>query len=232
MTDTLELRESRRRFLVRGGMLIAAASLSACCRGPEKETKPIPATEDLMREHGVLRRIMLVYDDLVRRLTQGAEFPIDALTEANYIVRTYMQDHHEINEQFHVFNRFSQAGKMVELVATLYQQHLTGRKLLDTIKTLSTEENLKNPSKRSEVAEFLTTFNQLYRHHAAWEDTVLFPAFRSVISPQDFAAVGETFALQEQKLFGQEGYEKIVGQVADLEKILGINDLQHYTPKL
>jgi len=232
MTDTLELRETRRKFLVRSGMLLAAAGLSACSREPEKETKPIPATEDLMREHGVMRRIMLVYDDLVRRLTQGEEVPLQALTEANYIVRTYMQDHHEINEQFQVFNRFSQAGKMVELVATLYQQHLAGRKLLDKIKILSTEETLKNPSERSKMAESLTTLNQLYRHHAAWEDTVLFPAFRPVISPQDFAALSETFAKQEQKLFGREGYEKIVGQVADLEKMLGIHDLQHYTPKL
>jgi hemerythrin-like domain-containing protein len=214
-------------------MLIAAASLSgACCRRPEKEAKPIPATEELMREHGVLRRIMLVYDDLGRRLTQGVEFPFHAMTEANNLVRRYMQDHHEINEQFQVFNRFSQAGKMVELVAILYQQHLAGRKLLDKIKMLSTEETLKDPSERAKVAEFLTTFNQLYRHHAAWEDTVLFPAFRSVTSPQDFAAVGETFEKQEQKLFGQEGYEKIVGQVAELEKVLGIHDLQNYIPKL
>jgi hemerythrin-like domain-containing protein len=235
MKDTPEPRESRRNFLVKSGILIAAASLSgaACLRGPEKETKAwkVPPTEDLMREHGILRRIMLIYDEIARRLKQGSEFPLQVLAAANDIIRRFMQDYHETNEQFHVFNRFGNTGKMVELVALLYQQHLAGRKLIDRVNILSTEDHLKNPAARLRVAEFLHTFNQVYRRHAAWEDTVLFPAFRSVISPQDFTAVGETFAREEEKLFGPDGYEKMVGQVADLEKKLAIHNLQQFTPK-
>jgi hemerythrin-like domain-containing protein len=234
--DAIELRVSRRAFLVKTGVLIAATSFSgvACSRGAEKEKKAwkIPPTEELMREHGVLRRIMLVYDEVARRLKQGEEFPLQVLTEANDIIRRFVQDYHESNEQFHVFNWFGQAEKMAELVAILYQQHLAGRKLLDKIKILSTEDNLKNPSERLKAADFLATFNQLYRRHAAWEDTLIFPAFRSVISPQDFAKVGETFDKEEEKLFGPDGYEKILGQVANLEKVLGIHNLQQFIPKL
>jgi hemerythrin-like domain-containing protein len=236
MHDTLEPRESRRNFLVKSGLLIAAASLSGagCWRGPEKGTKAwkIAATEDLMREHGILRRLMLIYDEIGRRLKQGEEFPVPVLAEANHIIRRFMQDYHEPNEQFHVFNWFGNAGKMVELVAILYQQHLAGRRLIDKVKILGTEENLKNPSERLRIAELLNTFNQVYRRHAAWEDTVLFPAFRSIISPKDFTAVGETFEREEAKAFGPNGYEKIVGQVADLEKKLGIYDIQQFTPKI
>jgi hemerythrin-like domain-containing protein len=236
MKDTIGPRESRRAFLIKSGMLIAATSLSgaACWRGSEKEAKAwkIPPTEDLMREHGVLRRIMLVYDEIARRLKQAEEFPLHVLTKANDIIRRFIQDYHEPNEQFHLFNRFGNAGKLVELVAILYQQHLAGRKLIDKVKILSTEDNLKNPSERVRVAEFLATFNQTYRHHAAWEDTIVFPAVRSIISPQDFTAIGETFEREEEKLFGPDGYEKIVEQVADLEKILGIHDLKQFIPKL
>ena len=236
MKDTIEPGQSRRDFLIKSGMLVATASLSrvACMGRPEKETKAwkIPPTEDLMREHGILRRIMLVYDEVARRLKQGEEFPLQVLTDANDIIRRFMQDYHESNEQFHVFNWFGKAEKMVELVAILYQQHLAGRKLIDKIKTLSTEDSLKNPAERSQVADFLTTFNQLYRRHAAWEDTVIFPEFRSVISPHDFTAAGETFEREEVKQFGPDGYEKIVGQVADLEKILAIHDLQQFIPRL
>jgi hemerythrin-like domain-containing protein len=235
MKDTSSPRESRRDFLIKSGILIAATSLSgsACLGESEKETKAwkILPTEDLMREHGILRRIMLVYDEIARRLKQGEEFPLQVLVEANYIIRRFMQDYHETNEQFHVFNWFGNTGKMVELVAILYQQHLAGRKLIDRVKILSTEDNLKNPPGRLKVAEFLNTFNQVYRRHAAWEDTILFPAFRSVISPSDFTAVGETFNKEEEKLFGPGGFEKIVGQVADLEKKLGIHNLQQFTPK-
>jgi len=236
MRDDNEPGETRRTFLIKSGLLIATASLSvaACLGGPEKEKKAwkIPPTEELMREHGILRRIMLIYDELARRLKEGEEFPLQVLTEANDLIRRFVQDYHESNEQFHVFNWFGKAEKMVELVAVLYQQHLAGRRLLDKIKVLSTEDNLKIPPERLKVAEFLTTFNQLYRRHAAWEDTLIFPAFRSVITPQDFTAAGEAFEKEEKKLFGPNGYEKIVGQVADLEKALAIHDLQQFIPKL
>ncbi len=236
MKDAMGPRESRRNFLVKSGILIAATSLfgTACSGAGEKEKKEreVPPTEDLMREHGVLGRIMLIYDEIGIRLKQGEEFPLPVLAEASLIIRQFMQDYHEKNEQFHLFNRISNAGKLVELVAILYQQHLAGRKLIDTVSILSTEGNLRNPSVRLRLAELLNTFNQVYRRHAAWEDTVLFPVFRSIISPKDFAAVGEAFEKEEEKLFGPDGFEKIVGQVAECEKKLAIYDLKQFIPKL
>jgi hemerythrin-like domain-containing protein len=236
MKDYLEPKESRRHFLVKGGFLLTAAGLfGACCStGPEKESKALEVTptEDLMREHGVLRRIMLVYDEIGRRLKLGEEFPLQVVAEANDIIRRFIQDYHEKNEETQLFNRFSSAGKMVELVAILYQQHLSGRKLIAEINAANTEDNLKNPAERARIAELLAAFNRLYRPHAAWEDTVLFPAFPSVISSKDFAALGEAFEKEEVKLFGADGFGKIVGQVADLEKKLGIYNLQQFIPKV
>jgi hemerythrin-like domain-containing protein len=236
MQDTIESKESRRNFLVKCGLLFATTGFwgATGCSEDEKGSKAckVSPTEDLMREHGILRRIMLIYDGIGKRLKQGEEFPLQALAEANNIMRRFIQDYHEKNEQLHIFNRFSNAGKMVELVATLYQQHLAGRNLIDKVRILSTEENLKDPAERVKIAEFLNTFNQMGRHHAAWEDTVLFPAFRSIISPQDFTGVGETFEREAEKLFGSNGYEKVVRQVADIEKKLGIYDLKEFTPKL
>ncbi len=232
MQDTTDPGVSRRKFLVESGMLLAAGSLfGAACTG-KPEAAAIPPTEDLMREHGILRRIMLIYDETGRRLQQGEEFPAPVLVEANRIIRRFMQDYHELNEQFHLFNRLANAGKLVELVAILYQQHLAGRKLIDQVNTLSTGDNLSNPANRLKVAALLHTFNQVYRRHAAWEDTVVFPAFRSITSAKDFAAVGETFDREEKKQFGPDGFEKILAQVADLEKKLGIYDIQQFTPKL
>ena len=175
---------------------------------------------------------MLIYDEIGRRLKTGEEFPSQVLAEANDIIRRFIEEYHEKNEETQLFNRFSSAGKLVELVATLYQQHLAGRKLIAEVNAANTEENLKNPTEHARVADFLNSFNRLYRPHAVWEDTVLFPAFRSVISGKDFAALGETFEKDEVKLFGADGYEKIVGQVADLEKKLGIHNLQQFTPKV
>ncbi len=226
MKDASDPGVGRRKFLVQSGLLIAASSFFGVgCSGGQTQAAKISATEDLMREHGVLRRIMLIYDEIGRRLKQGEEFPAQVLPEANGIIRRFVQDYHEKNEESQLFNRFSSAGKMADLAATLYQQHLAGRKLIDQLKIGSTADNAR-------VAELLNNFNQLFRHHAAWEDTVLFPAFRSIVSNQDFAQVGEIFEREEEKRFGQNGFEKIVGEVADLEKRLAIYDLQQFTPKV
>ena len=236
MKDYLEPKETRRSFLVKSTILLTSASLfGACCSSApvkESETGAIPPTEDLMREHGVLRRLMLVYDEIGRRLKQGEDFPLQVLAEANDVIRRFIQEYHEKNEETQLFNRFSSAGKLADLVAILYQQHLAGRKLIAEVNAANTEDNLKNPEARARVADLLASFNRLYRPHAAWEDTVLFPAFRSVISGKDFAALGESFEKEEEKLFGAGGFEKIVGQVADLEKKLGIYNLQQFTPNL
>jgi hemerythrin-like domain-containing protein len=231
MTDHAQPNESRRTFLVKSGLLLAAAGLMGTACGREMAPGEVSPTEDLMREHGVLRRLMLVYDEIIRRLKTEAAVPSQVLAKTNDIIHRFIQAYHERNEETQLFNRFSSAGKMVELVAILYQQHLAGRKIIAAINALNTAENLQNPVQRPRVAELLNAFNRLYRPHAAWEDTVLFPAFPSVVSRKDYVAVGETFEQEEVKLFGADGFANVVGQVADLEKELGIYDLQQFTPK-
>jgi hypothetical protein len=70
----------------------------------------------------------------------------------------------------------------------------------------------------------------MYRPHAAREDTVLFPALRSVVTPSEFDPLGDQFEDQEHALFGPSGFEQVVAEVAKLEESLGIQDLAAFTP--
>jgi hypothetical protein len=72
----------------------------------------------------------------------------------------------------------------------------------------------------------------MYNPHEAREDTVLFPAFRGIVSAHEFAALGEDFEKQEHELFGADGFEKVVDRVAEIEKKLGIYELAQFTPKI
>ena len=84
--------------------------------------------------------------------------------------------------------------------------------------------------KRLSVA--IQQFIRMYRPHAAREDTILFPAFHSIVSPKEFDALGEKFEDKEQDLFGKEGFKKTVDAVAEIEKKLGIYELSQFTPEL
>jgi hypothetical protein len=72
----------------------------------------------------------------------------------------------------------------------------------------------------------------MYRPHEAREDTVLFPALHKIVSVKQLKDLGEQFEKEEDRLFGDEGFEKTVDQVAVIEKQLGIYDLAQFTPKI
>jgi hemerythrin-like domain-containing protein len=228
----------RREFLrtalacLGAGVFLGPAKLLAAA---PRETKAVEVTppEDLMREHGVLRRLMLIFDNLGGRLQGGVgDFSPAPLTQAVGLIRRFIQDYHEKDEEDYLFPRFEKAGKMTGLVKVLREQHQAGRKLIGQVERLAAAANLKTGAGRAQVGGLLRAFNRMYRPHAAREDTVLYPAFRSVITPAEFDALGDTFEDREQKLFGKDGFEKIVAQVAGLEKQLQLYDLAQFTPRL
>ncbi len=71
----------------------------------------------------------------------------------------------------------------------------------------------------------------MYRPHEAREDTVLFPALHDIVSAHEYDSLGEEFEKKEQELFGEKGFERMVDQVASLEKALGIYALSRFTPR-
>jgi hemerythrin-like domain-containing protein len=80
------------------------------------------------------------------------------------------------------------------------------------------------------LIKLLTDFNIMYRPHEAREDTVLFPAFRKIVSKNEYDSLGEEFENNEHKLFGNDGFETMVAKVAGIEKSLGIYELGQFTP--
>ncbi len=113
----------------------------------------------------------------------------------------------------------------------LVEQHQGGRKLTDITLQLATPQALKNKDDRRTLAESLRSFIRMYNPHEAREDTVLFPAFRNIVSRNEYDALGEDFEKKEHELFGEEGFENMVDKVAKIEKKLGIYDLAQFTPK-
>jgi len=232
--------DSRREFLRRTGILLAGGTAVILAVDPAqaktsekkkgKEGEEVSAPEDLMREHGVLRRILLVYEDIQGRLSSGKEFPPETLSSAAEIIRKFIQQYHEKLEEDYLFPRFMKAGKLVELVTLLKDQHEAGRRLTPQVMQLATPAVLKEAPKRKQLADTLHLFLRMYRPHAAREDTVLFPALRTIMSEKEFEDLGEEFEEKEEKLFGEGGFDKIVAQVAELEKTLGIYELAQFTP--
>ncbi|MGA8649233.1 MAG: hemerythrin domain-containing protein [Xanthobacteraceae bacterium] len=195
----------------------------------QAQMEDVTPPEDLMREHGVLNRVLLIYDAAIQRFGEDERFDTSVISKSAHIIREFIEDYHERNEEHFVFPRFKQAGKLVGLVDVLYQQHQAGRRLTDTILRLVPTSATPGDD-RHKLVQTMQAFIRMYRPHEAREDTVLFPALRSVVSPNEFDAMGEDFEKDERQKFGEDGFEKMVSHVADLERTLGIYDLSKFTP--
>jgi hemerythrin-like domain-containing protein len=195
---------------------------------PEEE---VGAAEDLMREHGVLNRILLIYEEGLRRLRAKEEVTPDVFLKPATLVRKFVEDYHEKLEEKFIFPEFEKAKKLVDLVKVLKEQHEAGRKVTDVILRNADKDQFRNEEARKEVVRSCQAFIRMYRPHEAREDTVLFPALHKIVPAKRLKELGEQFEKEEDRLFGEEGFEKTVEQVAAIEKQLGIYDLAQFTPK-
>jgi len=225
------VRPSRREFLgsaaAAGALLLPSPAFSEAKK--EQGEDDISTNEDLMREHGILKRVLLAYDEIIRRIRAGHDFPPDTVTDGATIIRKFIEEYHEKLEEDHLFPRFRKAGKLVDLVTVLYAQHQAGRRVTERI-LAGASGSLKSPEDRHRLAQDLEAFNRMYSPHEAREDTVLFPELHKIVSPHEYGALGEQFERIERQTFGGDGFDIYVDKVASLEKRLGIHDLAKFTP--
>lgn len=221
----------RRDFVRRAAALVLLPpSLSGRPQKKEEEgEEDISANEDLMREHGLLKRVLLTYDEIVRRIEAGQDFPPQAVMDGATIIRKFVEEYHEKMEEDYLFPRFRKAGKLVDLVETLNTQHQAGRRV--TARVLAAAPALKTKEDRMRLAADLKAFNRMYQPHEAREDTVLFPALHKIVSPHEYDSLGEQFEKIERQTFGGDGFDIYLDKVSKLEKQLGIYDLKQFTPR-
>ncbi len=227
--DQLGIRD--RRWFLQGAGTAAGAVLAGCATGAkakpgsgghEHEVQISPG-EDLMQEHGVVMRVLVVYDEAARRLEIDRSFDPATLAAAAGLIRHFVEDYHEKNEEQLVFPRLQAAGRHAELIATLLDQHQRGRAITNTIlqrtKAGSTGDRVK----------YLRGFARMYRPHMGYEDTVVFPAFRELVGNGGYRELGERFETREHERVGEHGFEDAVAQVGKLEQAMGIGELARFT---
>jgi len=226
---------NRRDFIQRGIQYAVVSGLTSIailgCSEKKEEEKEVSPPEDLMQEHGLLNRILLIYDHCKFCLVNGQSFDPAILLNSAGVIRTFVEDYHEKQEEDYLFPRFKKANQLTSLVEILKQQHDAGRAITDQIMRLTRSGTLTE-TENQRMIRLLTDFNVMYRPHEAREDTVLFPAFRKIISQHEYDSLGEEFERNEQKRFGADGFETMVGKVAEIERQLGIYELAQFTPSV
>lgn len=210
-----------------GGFGLSARPALAAHEGGEK---PVTATEDLMREHGVLRRVLLAYFLSANKLRQGTSVPADPLRRAAELFRVFGEDYHErAIEETYVFPEARRLGtKIRDYVDTLLLQHQRGRQITDAV-LQATRSGKLGRGDATLLGGMLDSMVLMYQEHTAREDTVVFVAWKQSLSPQAYRERSEKFENIEMKMFGHDGFDDAVRKISLIEQELGIAKLSQFT---
>lgn len=211
-----------------GNQNLSKVEAKSEANGKEAE---VTATEDLMREHGVLRRALLIYTAAAAKLhTNAAAVPPETLQKTAKLFRTFGEEYHEKKlEEAFIFPAVKKAGGEAAVYADiLVVQHNRGREITDYI--ISVTQGAKLGAANSEpLAKALDAFVLMYRNHAAREDTVIFPAWKQTMTEKELDEIGEKFEDIEHEQFGEDGFEDAVKQISQIEGSLGLADIAQFT---
>ncbi len=238
MTDPHDA--TRRKLVIAAGaagvgLLLTAGSAGFVVaaqkgRGKDQE-KEVGAIEDLMREHGVLRRALLVYTESVPKiLTNPGSIPGDARKRTAKLFRSFGEDYHErkLEEAYIVPAIKKAAGPAAGYTDVLKAQHDRGREVTEYILAVTGKGGI-GTGDAEPLARALESFVLMYQNHAAREDTIVFPAWKEALSERQLHEMGDKFEEIERQQFGKDGYENAVAQIGQIEQALGLADLAQFT---
>jgi hemerythrin-like domain-containing protein len=235
------MNSARRQWLLTLSSVGAGAILLGCNKTGPAETNEaqddkegaepeVTATEDLMREHGVLRRALLVYQETATRMRGGVTIPPEPLQKTAKLFRGFGEEYHEKKlEEAYIFPAVKKAGGAAGGYAdVLITQHQRGREITDFILSVTAGPKISTSNAKSFEAA-LESLVRMYEHHAAIEDTVVFPGWKQTLNSTQLDEMNEKFEDIEHEQFGEDGFESALKQMAEIEQSLGLSDLAQFT---
>lgn len=242
----MESLKTRRDFL-RASAVVGTGLVLSSCAGSNTNTtgnavtSPTPnenkiggevtATEDLMREHGILRRALLVYSATAIKLRgNSSALPPDALLKTAKLFKAFGEEYHEKKlEEAYIFPAVKKAGgEAASYADVLVVQHNRGREITDYIIGVAQGAKL-GASNAEQLAKALEGFVLMYRNHAAREDTIVFPAWKQTMTGTQLDEMNDKFEDIEHEQFGEDGFEDAVKQISAVESSLSLADISQFT---
>lgn len=199
--------------------------------GKEGSEPKVTATEDLMREHGIMRRTLLVYTEILPQLrTAPAKLDAAPIHKAADLFRTFGEQYHEkLCEEEHIFPTVRKMKSPIsQYPDLLVAQHLRGREITGFILSASNGAHIATANAEP-LARALESTVRMYQNHAAREDTIVFPAWKLNFTNKQLDEIAEEFEALEHKMFGKAGFDDAEAAISKIEATLGLADLAQFT---
>ncbi len=195
-----------------------------------EELPTISPTELLSREHAIMERLMLVIESGVARIASGEVVDLFPINHAAITIKVFGADHHMVDEEQFVFPKLREAGTMDSLVDTLELQHDKGREIIGRIIDLTRAGHIDDLGRLNELAKLCMSFVIMYRPHAAWEETVVFPALYEIATENYIDNINLRMHDEERTLMSDPGLHRLMDNLRKIEGAAGTSELGRFTP--
>src|SRR5512133_822134 len=102
---------TRRRLLLAAAGGTGLTGMGESAFAAQEKEREVGAIEDLMREHGVLRRCLIVYTETAARLRRGDHLDPQPIRRTAELFRRFGEGYHEMQlEEMHIFPKVKAAG--------------------------------------------------------------------------------------------------------------------------
>jgi len=173
---------------------------------------------------------LLVYAECVPRLRSKPEtVDASALHRTATLFRKFGEQYHEEQlEEQHIFPVIRKMKGVGHYADILTSQHQRGREITAYLLDVSKGAKI-SAAHGAPLAEALHAFVRMYEHHAAREDTIVFPAWKTNYTNKQLDEIGDQFEDIEKKTFGHDGFEDAEKTMGEIERTLGLSDLAQFT---
>jgi hemerythrin-like domain-containing protein len=229
------MKKTRREVLAGIGGVGATLTFGCSAEAVRSREEPSPRldsspAENIMREHGLIHRLMLIYEELADRIEGRKTVPPGTFLNVTNLVDQFVGSHHERLEEEYIFPILEGENDPTELIKVLRKQHLRGRELATEVYELAGGRETITKAQRTKLSELARGYSRMYRAHAAREDTVLFAALTETIPATQLTKMAARFKKEEAPEANR--FDRTVQEVASLEKQLDMHSLAGYTPRI
>lgn len=220
-----------RRFTYRPGAFLGIF-VQATRAGPawaSERSMSVSAPEALSREHGMLTRLLLAIDNVVNNAIEDRNTDLSPINSASRAIQAVVADHHMAFEEQNIYPRMEQIDYLNSMTETLEGQHDDARVINKMVLDMTRGGKVKGKSELDELTLLTKSFKEMITAHAAWEETVIFPAMYDLLSERDMSDINKKFLEAEQKLLGNKGIVEIYRNIDDIEEAAGTHDLSMFT---
>jgi hemerythrin-like domain-containing protein len=181
------------------------------------------ATDELMAEHRVIERVILVLENGALRLEKGQAVRPGLFIEATDFAKGFTDGCHHKKEEGVLFPAMVAHGMPGESgpIGVMLAEHEQGRALTRALRSAAQRLESGDQSAAQEVIANARGYSQLLRQHIMKEDRILFPMAGQVLPPGEQDRVADGFEKIDHEETGEGVHEKYLALADKLTLEIG-----------